>query len=63
MARTKQESETSLQRHREEPQKLAQPEPHYLVADGSKASRIAKLAGGRLVTVRDSGGEILFTNQ
>jgi len=33
--RTKQESETSLQRHREEPQKLAQPE-RTTCADGSK---------------------------
>lgn len=41
----------------------AQPERYYLVADGSQASRIAKLAGTRLVTLKRSGGKILFTNQ
>ena len=39
------------------------PERYYLVADGSQAARIARLAGNRLVTVKRSGGKILFTNQ
>jgi hypothetical protein len=41
----------------------ARPERYYLVVDGSQASRIAKLAGNKLVTVKRSGGKILFTNQ
>jgi len=41
----------------------ARPERSYLVADGSQAARIARLAGNRLVTVKRSGGKILFTNQ
>ena len=40
-----------------------QPERYYLVADGSQVSRIARLAGNRLLTVKRSGGKILFTNQ
>jgi 4-amino-4-deoxy-L-arabinose transferase-like glycosyltransferase len=45
-------------------QKLwARPERYYLVADGAQTSRIAQLAGGRLETVKRSGGKILFTNQ
>ena len=41
----------------------ARPERYYLVADGSQASRIARLAGGRLAAVKHSGGKILFTNR
>ena len=41
----------------------AQPARYYLVADGSHASRIAQLTGNKLVTVKRSGGKILFTNQ
>jgi hypothetical protein len=41
----------------------AHPERYYLIADGSQAPRIEKLAGNRLVTVKRSGGKILFTNQ
>jgi hypothetical protein len=41
----------------------ASPERTYLVADGSQAARIAKLAGNRLITLKRSGGKILFTNQ
>jgi len=41
----------------------AGPERSYLVADGGQAARIARLAGNRLVTVKRSGGKILFTNQ
>jgi 4-amino-4-deoxy-L-arabinose transferase-like glycosyltransferase len=41
----------------------AGPERYYLVADGSQEPRIAKLAGNRLVTLKRSGGKILFTNQ
>jgi hypothetical protein len=40
-----------------------QPERYYLVVDGSQTSRIEKLAGKQLVTVKRSGGKILFTNQ
>jgi len=41
----------------------AGPERSYLVADGQQAARIGKLAGNRLVTLKRSGGKILFTNQ
>jgi hypothetical protein len=41
----------------------AKPERYYLVADGSQAGRFTKLAGNRLVTLKRSGGKILFTNQ
>jgi hypothetical protein len=40
----------------------ASPERYYLVVEGPQIPRIEKLAGGRLVAVKSSGGKTLFTN-
>ena len=40
----------------------AEPERYYLVAEGPQVPRLKKLVG-RLVTIRESGGKYLFSNQ